>query len=132
MTLRTASCRCGQLRAECAGEPVRISVCHCLNCKRRSGSAFAVQARFPAEQVTITGRSTEYVAPSESGGAPAHFHFCPVCGGNVWYSGGGIADTVAIPVGQFADPAFPAPGISVYESRQCAWLEVRGVVEHYD
>lgn len=131
MTSRTAACRCGQLRAECLGEPTRISVCHCLNCKQRSGSAFAVQARFPAGQVTITGRSTEWIAASESGGLPASFHFCPICGGNVWYSGGGIPDTIAIPVGHFADPGFPAPTVSVWEERQCTWLEIIGAVEHH-
>ena len=60
MTNPTASCRCGQLRATVTGEPVRVSVCHCLNCKKRSGSAFAVQARWPAEQVTIEGRSSSF------------------------------------------------------------------------
>ncbi len=131
MTVRTAACRCGQLHAECVGEPVRISVCHCLNCKQRSGSAFAVQARFPVGQVTITGRSTEWIAASESGGLPASFHFCPICGGNVWYSGGGIPDAIAIPVGAFADPAFPAPTVSVWEERQCAWVEITGAVERH-
>ena len=55
MTTHTASCRCGQLPATVTGEPVRVSVCHCLDCQRRSGSAFAAQARFPAETVTIEG-----------------------------------------------------------------------------
>ncbi|MGR3757040.1 MAG: GFA family protein [Tranquillimonas sp.] len=30
---RTATCRCGQLTATCRGEPVRIAVCHCLECQ---------------------------------------------------------------------------------------------------
>ena len=45
MTTRRAQCSCGQLAAICAGEPVRVSVCHCLECKRRSGSAFSNNAR---------------------------------------------------------------------------------------
>ena len=57
MTSRTASCRCGRLSATCTGDPVRISVCHCLDCQRRSGSSFAAQARFPVHQVTIVGES---------------------------------------------------------------------------
>ena len=57
MTGHTASCRCGQLRASVTGEPVRVSVCHCLNCKKRTGSAFAVQARWPRAQVAIEGNS---------------------------------------------------------------------------
>jgi hypothetical protein len=32
--IRTATCRCGRLKAECKGEPVRVSVCHCLDCQR--------------------------------------------------------------------------------------------------
>lgn len=47
MTTRTASCSCGQLQIEVQGEPVRVSVCHCLACQRRTGSLFGEQARFP-------------------------------------------------------------------------------------
>ena len=57
---RTATCRCGQLSATCTGEPVRGSVCHCYDCQKRSGSAFAVQARFPSEAVTISGEHKLY------------------------------------------------------------------------
>ena len=67
MTGRTASCRCGQLRATVTGEPVRVSVCHCLNCKKRSGSAFAVQARWPVDQVKIEGASKSSVMVADSG-----------------------------------------------------------------
>ena len=35
MEKRTATCRCGQLQVTCEGEPVRVSVCHCLDCQRR-------------------------------------------------------------------------------------------------
>jgi hypothetical protein len=65
--VRTASCRCGQLRATVTGAPLRVSVCHCLNCKKRSGSAFAVQARWPAEQVTVEGRSNSFKKVADSG-----------------------------------------------------------------
>ena len=64
---RTASCRCAQLKATVTGEPVRVSVCHCLDCKKRSGSAFAVQARWPAEQVKIEGQSKPFVIVADSG-----------------------------------------------------------------
>ena len=58
MTTREAQCSCGQLRLTCEGEPVRISICHCLDCQRRTGSVFGTQARFPRGQVTrIEGRA---------------------------------------------------------------------------
>ncbi len=132
MTTRTASCRCGQLKATAAGEPVRVSVCHCLDCKKRSGSAFAVQARWPAEQVRIEGQSKAHVHTADSGHRIT-FHFCPECGSDVHYEIDGKFDgLVAIPVGAFDDPFSLTPRFSVWEQRMCDWVEISGEVEHSD
>jgi hypothetical protein len=130
VTARVASCRCGQLRVECRGEAVRISVCHCLNCQRRSGSSFAAQARFPADQVRFSGDSTAWVHVGDNGQA-TDFHFCPTCGSTVWYQGGGMPELIAVAIGAFADPDFPAPDFSVWETRKHAWVQITGeAVEH--
>ncbi|KRC80182.1 GFA family protein [Sphingomonas sp. Root241] len=127
---RIATCWCGQLRAECHGEPVRISVCHCLNCQQRSGSAFAAQARFRVEQVRLSGTSTEWVHIGDSGRA-ASFHFCQTCGGTGWYRNASMPETIAVPIGNFADPDFPAPHFSVWEGRKHAWVTITGDgIEH--
>ncbi len=73
---RTATCRCGQLSVTCTGEPVRVSVCHCLKCQQRSGSSFTAQARFPDSAVAIHGASKIYKHAGDSG-AVGVFHFCP-------------------------------------------------------
>lgn len=132
MTTRTASCRCGQLRATATGEPIRVSACHCLNCKKRSGSAFAVQARWPVEQVEIEGKSKRWVMVADSGSS-AVFHFCPECGSDVYYQNNGKFDgQIAIPVGAFDDPYFAAPQYSVWEQRKHAWVEISSEgVEHF-
>ncbi len=130
MTERTASCRCGQLKATATGEPVRISVCHCLDCKKRSGSAFAAQARWPADTVRIEGRSKSWVNIADSGNRIT-FHFCPECGSDVHYRiEGKFAGLVAIPIGAFADVDFPPPRFSVFEHRRHEWVEILGEVEH--
>lgn len=131
MDARQASCSCGQLRIETSGEPIRISVCHCLACQRRSGSAFAVQARFARANVAIQGRSSQYVRTADSG-QKATFHFCPDCGATVHYQLMQAPDVIAIPVGAFADPAFPAPTYSVYEERQHKWVELVGPMDHLE
>jgi hypothetical protein len=133
MTTRTASCRCGHLRATVNGDPVRVSVCHCLNCKKRSGSAFAVQARWPAAQVQIEGRSKSFVMTGDSGNS-ATFHFCPDCGSDVHYEiDGKFDDLVAIPLGAFDDPRFGSPEYSVWEARKHEWVEIVGEgIEHFD
>src|SRR5580698_3547565 len=84
MTERVATCRCGQLRAVCAGEPIRVSVCHCLDCQKRSGSAFAAQARWPDEQVEITGQTRTWLSAGDSGNRTT-FRFCPDCGSTIAY-----------------------------------------------
>jgi hypothetical protein len=130
--MRTATCRCGQLSATCTGEPVRVSVCHCYDCQRRSGSVFAVQARFPADAVTISGEHKVYEHIGDSGKA-ASFHFCPECGATLWYHARPHQDLFAIPVGAFADRDFPTPRFSVWEGRKHGWVSVAGEgVEHYE
>jgi hypothetical protein len=130
MTSRIAECRCGRVRAACEGEPVRVSVCHCLACQRRTGSAFAAQARWPAGQVAITGTTKTFVRVADSGNRVT-YRFCPDCGSTIAYQLEDRPELVAVPLGAFADPAFPAPRFSVYESRKHPWTVVLGdAVEH--
>lgn len=129
MTVRTGSCRCGQLRAECTGEPARVSVCHCLACKQRTGSAFSYQARWPDAQVRITGERREWERTADSGNK-ARYLFCPDCGSTIAYTNEGFPGLTAVPAGCFADPAFPPPRFSVYENRKHDWVEIGGDVDH--
>jgi hypothetical protein len=130
MTTRRAACSCGQLNLVVEGEPVRVSLCHCLACQRRTGSTYGMQARFPQENVQIEGRSTVYERISDDGDART-FHFCPECGSTVYYRLAGV-DAIAVPVGAFADPTFPPPMISVYDSRRHPWVVVPEAIEHDD
>jgi hypothetical protein len=131
MTTRRAACSCGQLTLAAEGDPIRISMCHCLACQRRTGSIFGAQARFPLDKVSIEGRSTQYVRTADSGNQIT-FHFCPDCGSTVYYRLDQVPDAVAVPVGAFADPTFPAPRISIYESRRHAWAGMPAEAEHFD
>lgn len=130
MTTRYASCSCGQLSAQVSGDPVRVSICHCLACQRRSGGPFAQQARYPRENVQISGNSTTYFRAGDEGGG-ATFHFCPQCGATVYYEPKDLPAYVAIPVGAFADPGFPAPTVSVYEERMHGWVVPPPDAEHW-
>ncbi len=114
MPARQAACSCEQLRLTAEGDPVRISVCHCFACQRRTGSAFGVQARFPVENVRVEGRYREYVRISDAGEGRT-FSFCPECGATVFWSSEDQPELIAVAVGAFADPAFPQPRVSVWE-----------------
>jgi hypothetical protein len=101
-------------------------MCHCLACQRRTGSAFGIQARWPAERVTIAGQAQEYVRVGDEG-TSATFRFCPTCGAIVYWSSDAIAGMVTLPVGAFADPTFPPPMISIYGVRRHPWAVMPGL-----
>lgn len=131
--MRVASCQCGAVTAACTGEPVRVSVCHCLACQRRSGSAFAAQARFAAAEVVTSGETAIWQLRGDEGGV-ASFHFCARCGSTVWYIADGQPELIAVPLGAFADPhSFGTPDYSVYEGRKFDWVTVDAPgMEHFD
>jgi hypothetical protein len=107
-------------------------MCHCLACQRRTGSAFGIQARFPADRVTIEGRSNQFIRVGDEGGRATH-SFCPNCGSTVHYEIDSMPGLIAIPVGAFADPTFPAPTICVYEARRHPWAVMPELhAEHMD
>jgi hypothetical protein len=121
--IQQASCSCGQLRLSCRGEPVRVSICHCLECQKRTGSAFGYQARFPKNHVTIEGEAKEFERLGDSG-QELTFRFCPFCGSTVYWTLASQPELIAVAVGAFADPHYPVPRFSVYERRRHHWVEV--------
>lgn len=120
-SIRDAACSCGSLRLSCAAPPLRVSMCHCLACQRRTGSVFAANARFPKDAVTITGTVAHWTRTGDKGGR-SRFGFCPTCGATVFWESESVPDQILVAVGAFADPGFPAPGISIYEDRAHPWV----------
>ncbi|MHC1944835.1 GFA family protein [Bradyrhizobium sp. UFLA06-06] len=121
MMTRVATCACGQLRVTCQGEPLNVSLCHCLECQKRTGSTYGVAAFFARADVAAQGEACEY---SRIGGigSTVVFHFCPNCGSSVYWEPGRAPDLIGVAVGAFADPDFPAPSQSVFTQRRHAWV----------
>lgn len=120
MTTRIAACACGQLTVTCRGEPIRVSICHCLDCQRRTGAPFGQQARFAEADVTVAGEARIFERVGDAGGRGAH-RFCPHCGSTVFWTNDPEPGVIAVAVGAFADPMFPPPQRSVYEARRHPW-----------
>jgi hypothetical protein len=120
---REAACHCGQLRLEVEGDPFAVSICNCLDCQRRTGSAFGMQSGFKADQVQVTGRYNDYSRISTEADKKEHvFHFCPECGSQVFYTEPDDPDLIVVSTGSFADPSFPPPAESGYDSRRHPWV----------
>lgn len=120
---KLASCSCGACQIRVKGKPIRISICHCQACQRRSGSIMAVQARFAMADLTLLGSLQRYVRQAESGN-PVWFYFCPNCAATLYYQFPDQAEFASIPVGAFADASFPIPQFSVYNENKHVWLNL--------
>jgi hypothetical protein len=123
MATREAACHCGELRLTVEGDPFWVSICNCVACQRRTGSAFGIQAGFKPDQVRVDGRYSDYSRISDQSDRKEHvFHFCPECGSTVFYTEPTEPDRVVVMVGAFADPTFPPPLESGYDSRRHPWV----------
>mmetsp|Transcript_24020 Transcript_24020/g.33589 ORF Transcript_24020/g.33589 Transcript_24020/m.33589 type:complete len:171 (+) Transcript_24020:31-543(+) len=124
--IRMAQCCCGNMKLTCLGDPIRVSVCHCYECQRRTGSAFGAQARYSYSKVKIEEKvsSTVYSRKGDENAGKIHFHFCPNCGSTVYYRFDGMDDMLIVTLGSFADKDFPEPTLSVYEDRAHSWSQM--------
>lgn len=94
-----------------------------------AGSVFGPQARFDRSKVSIAGEGRDFVRVGDEG-TRSTFTFCPERGATVYYVMAGHEESIAIPVGAFADPSFPAPTFSVYEERMHSWVTMPRDIEH--
>jgi hypothetical protein len=80
----TGGCRCGQLRYRFIQEgPLLNYCCHCLDCQKSTGSAFADQLIVMEASLSSEGRRVERAMPRPSGGVSTH-SFCPDCFGRIY------------------------------------------------
>jgi len=118
----TGRCNCGALAVTCTGAPIRVSVCHCTDCKTRTGSAFSWNARFSARQVGIEGASASWRSAGPSGAVTVR-QFCPTCGVTIAYRSEAEPEIVAIPCGTLEGDGIE-PHRTAWEERRNAWVEI--------
>ena len=105
----SGGCLCGDVRVVARGEPFRVGLCHCLDCRKHHGSLFHASAIFPERAVTVTGVTQAYRGR----------HFCPHCGSSVF---GHSGDEIEVNLGAFDAPDQFRPTYELWTSRREAWL----------
>ena len=120
----TARCCCGACSIEVDGPPLMNAICHCGNCKRRTGSAFGWSVYFPDGAVVAkTGTTSIYTGKDAAN--PFARHFCTRCGTTLyWKSQNFMPEFTGIAGGCFVDEPLPAPNLSAQDKDRCAWLEL--------
>jgi hypothetical protein len=124
MESRTAACHCGDLELLCIGSPRKISMCHCLDCKRRTGSAFSVAVFYQRDLIKVKRGITKSFERASAGGFTVRFHFCTRCGSNTYWEPLRAPELLGVALGAFADPRFPQPTQSVWTRDKQVWVVI--------
>ena len=111
-------CLCGDVRIHASGQPYRVGLCHCLDCRKHHGALFYAAAIFPLDAVRIRGETSEF----------AGRHFCPRCGSSVVAR---FADEVEVHLGSLDAPDQLAPTYESWVIRRETWLPEFPLVHSY-
>ncbi|KAG4253876.1 hypothetical protein BFJ72_g14746 [Fusarium proliferatum] len=101
----TGGCACDAVRYTAEIDSGVKAVCHCLNCQKRTASAFSVNVIIPRKSFKITRGTTKYHTYIADSKKPYHTHFCGDCGSALYGEPEAFPDTVSIKAGSL-DPAF--------------------------
>lgn len=119
MTQFTAGCLCGNVRLVATGQPYRVGICHCLDCRKHHGALFYAAAVFPEDAVSIEGETREY----------AGRFFCPRCGSSVFARS---ADEIEVHLGSLDAPDQLIPTYESWTVRREDWLPVFAETRCYE
>ena len=119
MTTTTGGCRCGKVRFIARGQPLRVGICHCLDCRKHHGAPFYAAAVFEAAKVTITG------TPKDHSGR----FFCASCGASVFARSG---DDIELHLGAMDAPNQFAPTYECWTIHRETWLPPFDGMTPYD
>jgi hypothetical protein len=119
-TLFTGGCICGAVRYECSAEPVMAGNCHCRDCQKAGGGAFASALAVPTAALKITGEVKYYDTKGDSGHMVSR-GFCPNCGARLFGKPKAMPDLTAILAGSLDDPSWYRPGMDIYTASAQPW-----------
>jgi len=118
----TGGCACGAVRYEVKGDPLRLSVCHCKDCQRRTGSVFVIGCVFPREAVAITDGETRTFERISNAGNWVRFQFCPNCGTSVTWEFQVLPTAMGVAGGTFDDTSWLDPRLHVWTKSAHDWM----------
>jgi hypothetical protein len=114
----SGGCLCGAVRVTATGKPYRVGLCHCLDCRKHTGSLFHASAIFPADAVAVSGETREF----------KQRRFCPTCGSSVL---GRSGDEIEISLGAIDAPDAFVPTYELWTVRRESWLPPFDLAHRY-
>ncbi len=126
----SGGCLCGQVRYTGSADPIFTGVCHCHDCQKFSGSAFAAVTGVPKAALSVTGTLKTFTKPGDSG-QPIHRHFCPECGSGIMDEAAVMPGLVMLNVGTLDDPSWVKPAMQIFCDSAQPWAMLGGDVKAF-
>jgi hypothetical protein len=121
--LIVGGCLCGRIRYEMKSQPRLQLACHCVSCRKYSGSAFSMSALVPREEIEITGMPKVYADRGDSGNEIKRA-FCPDCGSSLYFEVAARPDALALNAGSLDDASWFKPRVNVWTDRALPWVAI--------
>ncbi len=125
-------CACGAVRYRLGSAPMFVHCCHCRDCQRQAGSAFAINALIEANRVTVLSGETAPSAMPTDSGRPHHIHRCTACGTALWSEYGGRGILRFMRATTLDDPTALPPDIHIYVRSKLPWVTLPAGVPAFD
>jgi hypothetical protein len=118
-------CACGAVRYEFQGEPLIVHACHCRDCQRLTGSAFAVNAWIVRSDLSVLQGELAIAVLKGGSGKDHRVPRCAQCGTQVWSEyAGAFPDTVFLRVGTLDEPGSLPPDVHIFTRSKQPWVVV--------
>lgn len=127
----SGGCLCGNVRYSFDAEPTFVGLCHCQDCQKFTGSAFAVVIGVAKSTVSTTGTLKGFTKRGDSGKSIER-RFCPECGASVMDEVEAMPDIVMIATGTLDDPSWVKPASQIYCASAQPWVQLGGEMQRFD
>ena len=108
-----ARCACGSSSVPLAGAPKFSCICHCANCKRRTGSAFGVSNYFlGADLGKPSGELAVYAFHHAEENYDEQRYFCKQCGTTLYWLSSNRPHVVGVAGGCLPEETLASPSAS--------------------
>jgi hypothetical protein len=131
---RTGACFCRAVRYQLATDPMFVHCCHCLDCQRQTGAAFAINALIERDRVELPAGSVEPVAitvPTDSG-RPHDVYRCPRCQTALWSDYGRRRVLVFVRVATLDEPHAITPDVHIFTRSKVPWVGLPAGARAFD
>ncbi len=121
---REGGCQCGKVRYRVGSKPLAVAVCHCGECQRQSGSAFAMSMIVPDDSFELLSGDLKSFSRSPKTGITVDCHFCPDCGSRIYHLISSMPGTVSIKPGTLDDTSWLNPNFHVWTQNKQSWVSI--------